>query len=114
MHTNSKSDSYAAAGVDITAGYKAVELMKEHIKTTLTDGKGPATSASLSGDALLLPESLQFKAAYEMAYGKASSFLDQAQARGVANTDGFGMLVGQAIEAFYIWHGVRPELKDFL
>lgn len=73
-----------------------------------------ATSASLSGDALLLPESLQFKAAYEMAYGKASSFLDQAQARGVANTDGFGMLVGQAIEAFYIWHGVRPELKDFL
>ena len=38
MHTNSKSDSYAAAGVDITAGYKAVELMKEHIKTTLTDG----------------------------------------------------------------------------
>ena len=38
MHTNSKSDSYAAAGVDITAGYRAVELMKEHIKTTLTDG----------------------------------------------------------------------------
>ena len=38
MHTTSKSDSYAAAGVDITAGYKAVELMKEHIKTTLTDG----------------------------------------------------------------------------
>ncbi len=29
-----------------------------------------ATSASLSGDALVLPEQLQFKAAYEMAYGK--------------------------------------------
>ena len=28
MIKNSKSDSYAAAGVDITAGYKAVELMK--------------------------------------------------------------------------------------
>ena len=26
MHSNSKSESYAAAGVDITAGYKAVEL----------------------------------------------------------------------------------------
>lgn len=34
MNTSSKSDSYAAAGVDITAGYKAVELMKEHIKRT--------------------------------------------------------------------------------
>ena len=32
------SESYAAAGVDITAGYKAVELMKTHIKRTLTAG----------------------------------------------------------------------------
>ena len=38
MHTNSKSDSYAAAGVDITAGYRAVELMKTHIKRTMTSG----------------------------------------------------------------------------
>ena len=35
---NSKSESYAAAGVDITAGYKAVELMKAHIARTLTSG----------------------------------------------------------------------------
>lgn len=34
----SKSDSYAAAGVDITAGYKAVELMKTHIAKTMTAG----------------------------------------------------------------------------
>ena len=27
-HNNSYSASYAAAGVDITAGYRAVELMK--------------------------------------------------------------------------------------
>ncbi len=32
------SESYAGAGVDITAGYKAVELMKTHIKRTLTAG----------------------------------------------------------------------------
>ena len=38
MNTNSRSDSYAAAGVDITAGYKAVELMKKHIAKTLTSG----------------------------------------------------------------------------
>ena len=34
----SKSDSYAAAGVDITAGYRAVELMKRHIGRTVTPG----------------------------------------------------------------------------
>ena len=38
MHTNSRSDSYAAAGVDITAGYKAVELMKTHIARTRNEG----------------------------------------------------------------------------
>ncbi|MBQ7044980.1 MAG: phosphoribosylformylglycinamidine cyclo-ligase [Clostridia bacterium] len=38
MSTISKSDAYAAAGVDITAGYKAVELMKQHIKRTQTQG----------------------------------------------------------------------------
>ena len=35
---NSRSESYAAAGVDITAGYKAVELMKAHIARTVTEG----------------------------------------------------------------------------
>jgi len=38
MHSNSRSESYAAAGVDITAGYKAVELMKQHIARTRNDG----------------------------------------------------------------------------
>ena len=35
---NSYSRSYAAAGVDITAGYRAVELMKAHIARTVTSG----------------------------------------------------------------------------
>ena len=39
MNNKSKSDSYAAAGVDITAGYKAVELMKEHIARTMINGR---------------------------------------------------------------------------
>ena len=38
MNDNSRSEAYAAAGVDITAGYKAVELMKKHIARTVTDG----------------------------------------------------------------------------
>ena len=32
------SESYKAAGVDVTAGYKAVELMKEHVKKTAIPG----------------------------------------------------------------------------
>ncbi len=39
MNMKSKSDSYAAAGVDITAGYRAVELMKTHIARTMINGK---------------------------------------------------------------------------
>jgi len=38
MHSNSRSESYAAAGVDITAGYRAVELMKKHIARTKIEG----------------------------------------------------------------------------
>ena len=37
-HKNSQSASYAAAGVDIVAGYQAVELMKKHIARTKNEG----------------------------------------------------------------------------
>ena len=37
-HKNSSSASYAAAGVDITAGYRAVELMKKHVARTRNEG----------------------------------------------------------------------------
>lgn len=73
-----------------------------------------ATSASLSGDHLQLPQSLTFDAAYEMAYGKDSSFIAEAKARQIPYAEGFSMLVGQAIEAFAIWNGERPNLEDFI
>ena len=38
MNSSSHSEAYAAAGVDITAGYRAVELMKSHIARTMTAG----------------------------------------------------------------------------
>lgn len=37
-HNNSHSASYAAAGVDIVAGYRSVELMKKHIARTKNEG----------------------------------------------------------------------------
>ena len=42
---NSHSESYKAAGVDVTAGYKAVELMKEHVART----KIPGAISSIGG-----------------------------------------------------------------
>ena len=42
---NSHSDSYKAAGVDVTAGYKAVELMKKHVART----KIPGAISSIGG-----------------------------------------------------------------
>jgi phosphoribosylformylglycinamidine cyclo-ligase len=38
MANNSYSESYKAAGVDITAGYEAVRLMKKHIGRTMIPG----------------------------------------------------------------------------
>lgn len=38
INENSRSEAYASAGVDITAGYRAVELMKTHIARTMTSG----------------------------------------------------------------------------
>ena len=37
-NNNSRSESYEKAGVDITAGYRAVALMKKHISRTITPG----------------------------------------------------------------------------
>ena len=38
MNTQSRSDAYAAAGVDITAGYRSVELLKKHAARTVIPG----------------------------------------------------------------------------
>ena len=72
-----------------------------------------ATSASLTGEGITLPSTLTFNYAYEMAYGKPSSFIDQAKERGVTTADGLGMLIGQAAEAFFVWNGVKPDLTQF-
>ena len=43
------SESYKAAGVDITAGYKAVELMKEHVAKTMMFGNVPSDIGGFGG-----------------------------------------------------------------
>ncbi len=43
------SESYKEAGVDITAGYKAVELMKEHVAKTMVFGNVPEDIGGFGG-----------------------------------------------------------------
>lgn len=73
-----------------------------------------ATSASTSGASLSVPDTLfsSLPFCYDLAYQKdhATPFVRYAQQRGCKACDGFGMLVEQAAEAFYIWHGVRIKL----
>lgn len=72
-----------------------------------------AISAGLKGTMPDLPDGLfaEQAAAYDMIYAdKPTPFLAWAANRGVTRwRDGFGMLVEQAAESFYIWRGVRPH-----
>lgn len=77
-----------------------------------------ATSASLAGETLPLPETLFAEGgfAYDMMYGREpTAFLRQAERLGAAvRLDGLGMLVEQAAEAFWLWRGVRPDTAPVL
>jgi len=70
-----------------------------------------ATSTGISDIALPIPSSIFSKdcLAYEMMYGRETPFMKLAKENGAQVTDGLGMLVEQAAEAFYLWRGVRPQ-----
>ena len=78
-----------------------------------------ATSASLNDNDLGINNEVFHEKglAYDMMYGKETAFMKQAKSQGSKTSDGLGMLVEQAAEAFFIWHQVKPHTKsviDFL
>jgi shikimate dehydrogenase len=75
-----------------------------------------ATSASLNEADLGLDNKVFHDQclAYDMMYGKENPFIKQAKTQHAKTSDGLGMLVEQAAEAFYIWHHIKPQTKSVI
>jgi len=75
-----------------------------------------ATSASLNDANLNIVDQVfhEGSLAYDMMYGKETTFIKQAKSQASQTSDGLGMLVEQAGEAFYIWHHIKPQTKTVI
>lgn len=77
-----------------------------------------ATSASLDEQTVALPNAVLGNKpfCYDLAYNKRepTPFVKWARSLGSDARDGIGMLVEQAAEAFFIWHGEMPNTDSVL
>jgi shikimate dehydrogenase len=77
-----------------------------------------ATSAGLKGETPPYPEEAihEHTVCYDLSYGLTPTpFASWAAEHGAARSVmGWGMLVEQAAESFYIWRGVRPDTAPVL
>ena len=95
----------AACSYDALAG-RSFDIIIDGTSTSLN-----ATMPPLP-DGLFAPGSL----AYTMMYGQSGSpFRTFAETQGAERfSEGLGMLVEQAAEAFYVWRGIRPDGKPVM
>lgn len=77
-----------------------------------------ATASGINGEIPALPGSIvnHSTRCYDMFYQLGETpFLAWARRLGTEHfADGLGMLVGQAAHAFFLWHGVMPEIEPVL
>ena len=75
-----------------------------------------ATSVSLSNAELHMDPKVFHEGclAYDMMYGKETSYIREAKSQGSKTSDGLGMLFEQAAEAFFIWHHIKPQTKSVI
>ncbi len=91
--------------------------LEDQIKTPLAfDLVINATAAGLSDQSPLTADAVSHvfvpsSFAYDMVYGKTTAFMQQALHRGARVSDGLGMLVEQAADAFLIWRGADVSIN---
>jgi len=100
---------FATSGSCSAVSYEA--LTGQHFDIVIN-----GTSTSLNNELPPIPHGL-FTArtlAYDMVYSSGLTlFLQRAQAENAGMlADGLGMLVEQAAESYFIWHGVKPETRS--
>ena len=103
--------SKVALARQVKLGSSTPSDLEDQVKTTRPfDLIINATAAGLSDESplsagavvnIFVPSSF----AYDMVYGKTTAFMAQALQRGARVSDGLGMLVEQAADAFLIWRG---------
>jgi len=105
------AERFAHLGPVIGCGYN--ELAAQSFDIVIN-----ATSASLSGSMPALPVGIfaPGSLAYKMMYGMGDTpFRIFAREQGAAViSEGLGMLVEQAAESFFVWRGVRPEVRPVM
>lgn len=102
---------FAESGTIRACGFK--QLADRHFDLIIN-----ATSSGVNGEIPPLPEAVIHAdvRCYDMFYQSGlTPFLRWCQAQGTVHlADGLGMLVGQAAHAFYLWHGVMPEIAPVI
>ena len=85
---------------DIAKTQHPFDLVINATAAGLTD-ESPLASKAVAN--IFVPSSF----AYDMVYGKTTAFMQQALQRGARVSDGLGMLVEQAADAFLLWRGAH-------
>lgn len=122
--SNAKADDLVKIFADLAAEYEVALESR-----TFSDLENPAitqypfdlvinaTAAGLSDESPLSEKSaanifVPSSFAYDMVYGKTTAFMQQALQKGARVSDGLGMLVEQAADAFLLWRG--SNLADLI